>query len=214
MSSRRNPRPRNVAMSECQQLRKQVAQLRAEVRRDEHGRKYTPTRSPRSIAELPWNPIVLTDFQTSSSTVTTGTILNPYAVYISLIAQLGLQTAAPPVEFRFQRVEAWNMGAASGDTDAALILEAYALQGVYDTPYPIARLEDQPAKNQWAACGYEWPASHKNYVWQIPGKEPTYNPAIIRFYSDVASSRVWLRFHLLWRFTVAQPPLFGEFVVV
>lgn len=188
----------------------QLRQIRALVHREAHGRSYTPKRNPPMIKEVPWNQLVVSEQSTSEKAVTSATSFNSYAVYALLTSQLGIQASAPSLEFRFLRVEAWNMATAANSV-SSLIMDVYPLQTKASGEVgAIARLEDSPGRQQWAAVGYEWPVSHQNYVFQIAGTAPSTDPTIVRYYSSVAGAEVWLRFHVLWRPTVALPPMLSR----
>lgn len=179
----------------------QVPALVRNLRIQTHGRKYSPKCTPSLVCDSPWNHIVVSDFQQISA-ITEPDILNPYAIYISLINQIGLTSAAPPVEFRLQKVEVWAMDS----TPVGFIMDVYPLQTLATGGFPIERCESLPGKNQWACAGYQWPASHQNYVFQIPGSEPSTNPTILRIYTSAPNADFWIRYHLLWRVSVSTYP--------
>lgn len=168
------------------------------LRIDVNGRKFTPARSPPEIVQTPWNSIVLTIKQTSGSSTSALTI-DSAQVWVALRAQLA-GTNLPETalgELRFSMVEVWNMGnTASVAMDVNPLITLSTTQTAY-----MQRLEDNPGKNTWACVGFEWPRSHRNYV--IPSDVPV---PIVTIFSDVASSLLWIRFHILWRFRVTAPP--------
>lgn len=192
LSDRRNARGSNTINS-----------IRRQLRVDVDGRKFTPQRTPPRITDVPWNSLVITRSDTTGATITTPVLYTLHDVYLFLNAQIGqAANGLFSMEIRFSRVEAWNFG-----DSASLIMDVWPLQ-TYSAIVPcMSRLEDQPGKNQWAAVGFEWPRSHTNYVFQDTGAAaPTTNPNICRVYSDVASSQIWIRWHVLWRYTVSLPP--------
>lgn len=183
--------------------RGELQQLRQQLRVDVDGRKFTPHRTPPRITDVPWNSLIVTRGDITSATATTPTSYSVHDVYLFINDQIGqAANGLFSMEFRFSRVEAWNFG-----LDASLIMDVWPLQ-TYSAIIPcMARLEDQPGKNQWAAVGFEWPRSHRNYIFQDVGlTPPTTNANICRIFSNVVSSPFWVRWHLLWRYTVTQPP--------
>lgn len=214
MQSRRSKR-RTPSRPDSLLLLNQLRQLRVHVHAESSGRRYTPSRTPRVVSDNPWNRLVVTEESTSTANTATVTSFNSYAVYLLLTGQLGLQSFAPSIEMRFERVEMWNMGpvavaAAPSPAPAAIIMDVFPLQTQTVLTQCIARLEDQPGKNQWACVGFEWPASHKNFVLAVAGSAPSSDPVIVRYYSSVGSSIVWVRFHVLWRPIVALPPMLSK----
>lgn len=179
--------------------------LKRQLRLEADGRRYTPSRTPRPIVAVPWNSIVLTDFQTSQTTIASPNVFNTYFIYVSLLDQLGLTGSTPSLEFRVERVEMWNEGIVGGNLDPGLIMDVYPLQSLA-TPPVLARIEDEAGKNQWACCGWEWPRSHRNYVFSVLGAAPSSDPTLFRFYSSIPGSRVWVRVHILWRTVSDTPP--------
>jgi hypothetical protein len=178
-------------------------QLRNVIRFEADGRMFTPQRTPPRITDVPWNSIVVTRTDTTNSTTTTPVAYTMHDVYLFLNEQLGqANNGLFSMEFRFTRVESWNLG-----DNASIIMDVFPLQTLTTLTSVMARLEDQPGRNQWACVGYEWPRSHRNYVFQDTGAAaPTGNPQICRVFSDVAASRIWVRWHMLWRYTVTLPP--------
>lgn len=202
---------RRARLQPGQDLRRRLQQLQAQVRKEAHGRTYTPKRNPPIIVDVPWNQVIVSEYSTSGTSATTSTSFNSYSVYLLLTSQLGLQSFAPSLEFRFIRIEMWNM-ATSANSVASLVMDVYPLQTKASGEVgAIARVEDAPGRQQWAAVGYEWPSSHQNYVFQIAGAQPSTDPTIVRYFTDLPSSAVLLRFHLLWRPTVALPPMLNRF---
>lgn len=181
----------------------QERNLRRQLRIDVDGRLFTPQRTPTRISEVPWNSIVVTRVDTTPASLTTPVDYTAHDLYLFLSQQLSIVgLGPPPLEFRISMVEAWNFG-----ENAAIIMDVSPLQTYSAIPAKIARLEDQPGKNQWAAVGYEWPRSHRNYVFQDSGPAvPATNPNICRVYSDIVGSRFWVRWHMLWRHSVSIPP--------
>jgi len=173
--------------------------VNSRLRIDVNGRKFTPNRSPPEIVQTPWNSLVLTIKQTSSSTAATPININAAQVFVALRAQLAGTTIPHTAlgELRFSMVEAWNMG-----NTASISMDVFPIISLSTTSVAkMIRLEDNPGKNTWACVGYEWPRSQRNYVVPSDVQVP-----LISVYSDIASSLVWIRFHILWRFRTSAPP--------
>lgn len=176
--------------------------LRAEI----DGRKYTPPRTPSSIVGIPWNSLVVSRLDKSLTDILKPTVTQAQDIYLYALQHMGADKAAFPMEFRLSKVEVWNMG-----SSASLIVDVFPLTTYTQLASCIARLEDEPGKNNWACAGYEWPRSHKNFVYQFNGLDlPLGNPIITKVFSNVGGSPIWTRFHMLWRYQTEVPPRLAQ----
>lgn len=201
--------PMNMSNSRRQQMQMlsrgksfrnpEVRRLASNLRSEVDGHAFTPARTPPQVSQTPWNQLVVTIKQNSSSTAATPTQITTAQIFVAIRAQLAGALIPDTVlgEMRFSRVEYWNLG-----NNASASMDVYPLISLSaTTTAKMVRLEDQPGKNQWACVGYEWPRAHRNYVFPSSASVP-----LIVAYSDVASSVQWFRFHVLWRFTTSGPP--------
>lgn len=168
------------------------------------GGRYTPSADPPTITLNPWYQIVLTyDLTFPITPAQAGVGAGIYRLHgadikSQLGTQLGLNLGDTNLVLRIQALSVWKL------TSGPLGVTPVDPFGGDDSN-ALLQIEDSPAKNAWARCGYKYPEYIRDRPWFVKSDVVSHCAQVI-VASPTDKAEVLIHLHLLFKYDTAAWP--------
>lgn len=173
------------------------------------GWKYTPAADPPTVVMNPWFKMVLTvDLQFPITPAQSGVNAGNYRIHgadvrSQLGTQLGINLSDTNLLLRIEAISIWKL------TSGPIGLTPTDPFSPDDSN-ALAQIEDSPAKNSWARCGYRYPEYIRDRPWFVKSDSVSHCATII-VASSTDKAQVLYHLYLMFKFDTANWPEFRRY---